>query len=211
MRHERLMTAQDAFDELLREHIWPFLKERGFKRSKSTFHRPADQNWQVVNFQKSVYSDRDAVRFTVNLAVGIGRLRRGVYDWPNGKRPAEARCHLRERLGPLLAGRDVWWDVARDAELERLGDALIAALERYGLPWLEAHATDEAIVGLLRDDARLREEIPHHLYWYARLMEELGDEELRRKADAERARLEREAELEEEALGDVLRDVDAPG
>ena len=42
-------------------------------------------------------------------------------------------------------------------------------------------------------------------------MEELGDEELRRKADAERARLEREAELEEEALGDVLRDVDAPG
>jgi hypothetical protein len=197
-------TAQDAFDELLRAHIWPFLKGRGFKRSKATFHRPVGQNWQVVNFQKSVSSDRDAVRFTVNLAVAIDRLRSGVYDWPEGKRPPQMRCHLRERLGAVMSDRDVWWEVFPRLELDPLAEAIMLALDRYGLPWLDAHASEDAIVALLQDDARIQEELPHHLYWYAELMEKLGNDELRRKADAERKRLEREAELEEEAL---LRDL----
>lgn len=197
------MTAQDAFDEFLRAYIWPFLHDRGFKRSKSTFHRPVAANWQVVNFQKSVYSDRDAVRFTVNLAVGLDRLREGVHDWAEDKRPPEARCHLRERLGRLVSDRDVWWDVRPGLELASLAEAVTLALERYGLPWLDAHASDDAIAALLRDDARIREELPHHLYWYGRLMEKLGNEELRQKGEAERVRMEREAEVEEEALGDL--------
>jgi hypothetical protein len=103
-----------------------------------------------------------------------------------------------------MSDRDVWWDVFPGLELDPLADALTLALDRYGLPWLDAHASEDAIVAVLRDDARISQELPHHLYWYAELMEKLGDEELKQKAEAERIRLERKYELEEEApLGDL--------
>jgi hypothetical protein len=74
---EDAMRAQEAFEEMLAEHIWPALKDKGFKRSKSTFHRPIYENWEVVNLQRSYYSDRYDVRFTVNVAVGSSASGKG--------------------------------------------------------------------------------------------------------------------------------------
>jgi hypothetical protein len=158
---EDAMRAQEAFEEMLAEHIWPALKDKGFKRSKSTFHRPIDENWEVVNLQRSYYSDRDEVRFTVNVAVGIERLREGALTWADDKRPPEYKCHFRERLGILLSGRDTWWSVTPDTNTAELAGSVLLAVERYGLPWLEARSTHERLRSLAVGD--LRSEYEHHL------------------------------------------------
>jgi hypothetical protein len=136
--------AQEKFDDMLGRLIWPRLKAVDFKRSKGNFHRPVGRNWEVVNFQKSAYSDRDEISFTVNLGVGIDRLRDGRQTWDEGKRPAITRCQVQERLGMLLSDeqQDVWWTVGSDTDTEVLADAVLEALWRYGLPWLERRSSE---------------------------------------------------------------------
>lgn len=160
---------------MVAQNIGPSLKASGFKRSKATFHRPVGDNWEVVNLQRSRYSDREVVRFTVNLAVGIGRLREGVLTWADGKRPNEYKCHFRERLGILSSGRDTWWRVSPDTNVVELAEAVLLAIETYGLPWLEARSTDEGLRSVARSD--LSRVYAHHLDILARLMDDLGDEQ----------------------------------
>jgi hypothetical protein len=139
------VTAQETFDALIREHVAPALKEHGFRRTRSTFHRAVGANWQVVNVQRSQFSDAGDIKLTVNLAVGLDRLRGGERNWGDGKRPPDYKCHLRVRLGQLLTGDDVWWDLRPDTDLDQLGELLTDAIERDGFPWLEARSVDERL------------------------------------------------------------------
>lgn len=189
------MTAQEKFDEFVRDGFWPFLRAHGFTRTKATFHRPVGDNWEVISLQKSKWSDRDSVEFTVNLGVGLWRLRERQYDWADGKRPPDTRCQLRERLALLLSDRDVWWEVGRRSDTSALAETVTAAVERYAFPWLAARSTEDALRALLRADHGLRAEPIHHLCWFEKLAAQLGEEELAQRVIAERKR--KEAELDE--------------
>jgi hypothetical protein len=193
------VTAQDAFDELVRDGIWPFLRGHDFKRTKATFHRAVGDNWQVVNLQRSKWSDRRSVEFTVNLAVGLDRLRERQYDWAEGKRPPDSRCHFRERLGFLLRGTDVWWKVRRRTNIASLADTINSAVEEHAFPWLDARSSEDAILALLRSPGQLRAEPTHHLLWFEKLAARIGDEEVTRAVVAEREC--KEAELDERPSG----------
>jgi hypothetical protein len=183
------VRAQEAFDELVADGVWPFLEQRGFLRSRSTFHRRAGANWQVINLQKRTSSDAARVSFTANLGVALDRLRTGTYDWPPGRRPAEYRCHLRERIGYLLREDDTWWEVTADSNVVALAETVTLALELYALPWLDARSHEDALVALVRDPAALRAEGgPERLRWLARLMDLLGEHDARRAVELESAR-----------------------
>lgn len=183
------MRAQEAFDELVRDGVWPFLEARGFLRSRYTFHRKAGPNWQVINLQKRASSDASRVTFTANLGVALDRLRSGTYDWSPGRRPAEYRCHLRERVGYLLREDDTWWEVTADTNVVALAETITLVLELYAIPWLDARSTDAALVALVRDAAALRAEGgPERLRWLARLMDLLGQHDGRRAVEVESAR-----------------------
>jgi hypothetical protein len=149
------VRAQEAFDELVGDGIWPFLQQRGFMRSKFTFHRKAGPNWQVINLQKRASSDASRVTFTANLGVAVDRLRSGSYDWSPGRRPAEYRCHLRERIGYLLRDEDTWWEVSADSNIVALAETITLVLDLYAIPWLDARSSDAALMDLLGEhDAR---------------------------------------------------------
>jgi hypothetical protein len=182
------VTAQEKFDDLVRDGVWPFLRAHGFKRTKATFHRPVGDNWEVINLQKSEWSDRRSVEFTVNLAVGIDRLREQQFDWGPGKRPSYTRCQLWERLGIVLTERDVWWKIGRLTDLSALADTINTAVERYALPWLEARSSDEALLALLRSERGLAAQPIHHLHWFGKLAGQLGDAALARRVVAEQER-----------------------
>lgn len=183
------MRAQEAFDQLVTDGVWPFLEQRGFMRNRSTFHRKVGPNWQVVNLQRRRVSDASRVLFTANLGVALDRIRTGTYDWAPGRRPAEYRCHLRERIGYLLRDGDTWWEVSADSNVVALAETVTLALELYGLPWLDARSSDEALVSLVRDPVALRAEGgPERLRWLARLMDLLGEHDARRAVELESAR-----------------------
>lgn len=138
------MSAQQLFKTLVVERIAPLLNEHGFKKSGLNWHRKEGEDWLVVNVQKSAFSDRGEVRFTMNLGVGLTSRRGHGFTWPDGKRPPITRCHHQQRIGELLGETDRWWDVRSESGAERAGRAAVKALEETGLPWLESDAVAEA-------------------------------------------------------------------
>ncbi len=186
------MRAQEAFAALLCEYIAPALAAEGFERDDETFHRPVERNWEVIGLEHSPVCDSDHLKLGAQLAVGIDRLRTMGHGWAEGSRPAGSECHFEVGLGELLTGRDVWWDLRPDTDLDMLGETLTEAIRRYGLPWLEARSSDE----------RLRNtylaELDSVAWWELRplreLVEQLGPNEAREALDAElRRRAENDA------------------
>jgi hypothetical protein len=80
------------------------------------------------------------------------------------KPPIESGCHWRERLGNLVVGRDLWWEIRAEPHpdpdaLESLTNEVTDALTRIALPAIEAHSTDEVMLedALARDGKGYRQ------------------------------------------------------
>jgi len=59
---------------------------------------------------------------------------------------------------PPLIGRDTWWDVGSNTDLDELGEVVVAAIETAALPWLEERSDETRLLALARDPARLQDE-----------------------------------------------------
>lgn len=62
-------NAQEVFARLMRDVVAPELRRQGHKGSGSVYLLPDAAYWAQVGFQKSMSSDRDRVKFTINLKV----------------------------------------------------------------------------------------------------------------------------------------------
>ncbi len=141
------MTARERYDAMVRRRIGSELKQHGFRRLRNRFARWTGTGWQIIDFQASDFGDRDDVRFTVNLATAVDGLRRRS-AWDERRPPTESNAHLRDRLGFLVDGRDVWWTLDRSTDAETLADELLVLLLEHALPWLEARSSLEDVLQL---------------------------------------------------------------
>ncbi len=141
-------TAQQILAVWLREHIAPALREAGYKGSGQTFHRLLDRNWGVVNMQRSQWDSAERATFTINLGSASAIVLESRGKDPN-RPPHEVECQWRTRLGELVAGRDLWWEIrsdATDASLIPLAEEVRTALLTVGLPAIEHHATERVML-----------------------------------------------------------------
>lgn len=141
----------------------PVLKAAGFRKRRHSFNRSTEPGLvQVLNFQMSTFGPpgrgaernraaREAIallgpwygRFTINLGVFVDEMvleeREKREGWIN-----EYNCHLRMRIGPLLAAReDVWWSLE---DPEAAATAAVDAIQEAGLPWLDRLASRDGIL-----------------------------------------------------------------
>src|SRR4051794_39668628 len=63
------VSAQQAFNVLLRSVVAPGLRKHGFRGTGQSYLLPDERMWVQVGFQKSRSSTAAALRFTVNLGV----------------------------------------------------------------------------------------------------------------------------------------------
>ncbi len=77
-----MATAQERFTAMLRDEVAPRLRAMGFKGSGQNFALPSESHWSLLGFQRSAFSDKDKVAFTINLTV-VGRR-----NWEEGSRRA---------------------------------------------------------------------------------------------------------------------------
>lgn len=97
----------------------------------------------LLGFQKSAYSGRDEVRFTINLST-IDRDQWAAF------RPNRPTAHAKPspstfygawarqcRIGKLTAvGEDLWWAVSPDTHLDQLGLEVLNTIRDVAIPWL---------------------------------------------------------------------------
>jgi hypothetical protein len=155
-------SPREQFAHLLDAHVEPTLREIGFRRSGQTFRRREGPNWLVIDLQTSRYSRAEDLALTVNLGVASALL--AAFYGRSDRSPTGADCHLQERLGPLVFdGRDHWWTLDREtARTDRTARTVTCHLLKTGVPFLEEHASDEAI-----RDCWLASKAHRMVHWHA--------------------------------------------
>jgi hypothetical protein len=141
-------TAQEGFKSLMRDAVAPRLRGLGLKGSGQNYTLPSQTHWAFLGFQKSAYSDRERIDFTVNVTV-VSRS-----DWERGRqvRPqmpakpganwdlppyiaADFGDYWNARLGHLMpGGRDRWWTFNPNDTTDDLARAIVAEIEEFALP-----------------------------------------------------------------------------
>ena len=182
-------TAQDTFKALLDEDIALLLKGEGFRRRDSTFRRQRNGAWQIVNFQRSQFSDSRSIPLAVNLAVALPELDAAERRWQKRGWPLEYECDFRARLGVLVKGEDHWWTLTPLKPVRPTARAIAGAIEEVGLPWLDLHSDARRLLrAAVADPASVYfMNLPsfHGLAWA------LGDREAIEVAERELARWDR--------------------
>jgi hypothetical protein len=153
-----LSTAQETYRDVIKREIAPPLRALGFKGSGQNYELPSATHWALLGFQKSAWSNKSTVRFTVNLTV-VDRD-----DWARlageyrqiGERPSAnsypaapifpavyESSYWHSRLGELTPERrDLWWDIAAGEAPGRVAREVVGAITNYALPAMRSHMDD---------------------------------------------------------------------
>lgn len=141
-------TAQSIYIELMKTRFAPWLRGSGLRGSDGRFELPSESHWAQLGFQKSAYSDRTEIRFTINL-LAISRA-----EWESqraakpylGTKPKPGTLYgdwaQQTRIGALIpTGEDKWWHLYPGQDLDEVTTDVIGNLGDYGIPWLKAAIT----------------------------------------------------------------------
>jgi hypothetical protein len=138
-------SAQDAYRALVKDHLTPALKARGFKGTAGRYELPAVSHWSLAELQKSQFSDTNHVSFTANLLV----VRRDHWQQTTKRvsifslvpTPGHVRDVTEQaRLGMLASpdGIDDWYGLSEHTNVDTLAKAFLADLDGFGIPWMKA-------------------------------------------------------------------------
>ena len=141
------MLPGKAIDRVIASGLTGLLKQAGFRKSARTFRRSREGAIQVLNVQGS-QGNGPCARFTINLGVYRADVALLAPFLPVTDQPKEYECVVRARIGALMPCReDRWWDAQEPSSAAKasISSEIAEAVECYGLPWLDAHVTLEAI------------------------------------------------------------------
>lgn len=140
------------------------LSEVGFKKSGNTFRRVFDAGTALIEFQKSRGNTKEALSFTINLAVVCGPLLEA-----DGLTLQKARAidgHLRQRIGILLPDRqDKWWEIDAATDVNALATEVTNTIGDIAVPYLLRYVDPHDLMALwetgqapgLTEGARVRD------------------------------------------------------
>jgi hypothetical protein len=138
-----MAKVQDTFRELLKCTVAPRLREYGLKGSGQNYAIKSDSHWALIGFQKSMFSDSDGLKFTINLYVVPKE------HWEAERRersylPTTPTANVHwpvgwvKRIGYLLPkGQDHWWPLDANTELSGLADEIVDAICNQAVPAMQ--------------------------------------------------------------------------
>lgn len=134
-------AAQTAHTSLMRDHVTPQLRERGYVGS-STFRRHLPTGWHLLTFQGSYSGDSVKVTFdfaAITDAAWAERLAWYAEHTPSVKLPERPTATWAdgERIGVARMGLDQWYEYKPTADLAALCARIMKDLDRYATPYME--------------------------------------------------------------------------
>jgi hypothetical protein len=138
------VTAQTSYAQFVKNHLSPAFRARDWKGSGGRYQKASGTHWIQAGLQKSAWSDRDDVRFTVNLSV-ISRAEWSARQESKAA-PPSPNTHYgwfqqSARLGMLASSSeiDVWWQLDPTTNLETLAIEVMGTFDRFAVPWFTEH------------------------------------------------------------------------
>lgn len=136
------MTNRDfksEFDSIIKEVITPYFKANGFKKNGNNFYRDLEEVGQAFNVQQSQWNSKDDKTFVFNLGLLDKEIQNKIYQRELPKFPKEYNCEIRLRQGQLMKKGDVWYDLNKRTDLNKLKARIGNDLEKYVLPFFEKY------------------------------------------------------------------------
>jgi uncharacterized protein DUF4304 len=131
---------------LLGTALSPLLKSHSFRKRGLTWHRPFQDMIQVFHIDKSRWG---ADNYSLHL---------GIYPRTHGREitPPHHRCPIQTNLDNLVRYRKAFWRDCdfedRSLTLQRRLKKLTRAVEKYAIPWLDAHSSIADLQRLVATD-----------------------------------------------------------
>lgn len=139
-----MSTVQNKFKELLKNTVAPALRENGLKGSGQEYSIKSEDYWALIGLQKSMYSDSQKLKFTINIYV-ISKQ-----QWDEGreqfsyfpKKPSpntKWQLGWSERIGMLMPSKlDHWWEFNIETNASELAEQVVEAISKYAIPAMQA-------------------------------------------------------------------------
>lgn len=139
-----------------------------FTRRKKTWNRQSGAIVHVIDIQK----DNSGELVTLNVGVFCSNAYKVMWGKDAPAFAHEVDCIARSRVGDLINGKDLWWDLdAMDG-----ANSIINTLDEFVLPFLEKFCSEKSILEYLDEGGmRFRKLAPYVLYG-AILRYRAGDE-----------------------------------
>jgi len=157
-----MMTAQDSFKEFMKAELAPMFRDLGFKGSGQRYRYPASDHFVHVGVQKSCYSDKDEIRFTLNVQIiAIEKWAEATDQRPHFPKVPSPNTHygvgFEARVGLMRPEKlDLWWNFGAGADKADLVEEVRSLLVAYVMPVIRKAVNQEAQTGAGADGARPR-------------------------------------------------------
>lgn len=130
------------------------LKEAGYIKKDSTFYLFKDNNWGILNFQKSRDSSKYEAIFTLNIGIVSTALRRNIDRDTSNNKPSTGRYHWESRIGRLMPEqKDFWWKYNDSDDLDNIIIDVVTAVKKLAMPAINAHISDNDLISAFISDS----------------------------------------------------------
>lgn len=101
----------------------PYLKGKGFLKTRLNFHRRVGDSVQVINIQKSSWNSAESGSFYVNVGLAFDTVWK-IRNHPIQEKPPEFKCHARWRINQLVPIDPKFWEVNQRTDLHAVSARL---------------------------------------------------------------------------------------
>jgi hypothetical protein len=171
------MELESMYQQLL-SRVASTLKYNGYKKRNSNLYVQENENWGLINFQKSTKSTSKQIIFTVNLGIASARLLRFFSAKYPEKGPNIWDCHWQRRLGQLIDSEDMWWSIEFRTLIDELGENILKNIVSLAIPEIAKYLDDNELRDLWLSGYSPSLTEFQRLMYLSVFLKELGPEEL---------------------------------
>lgn len=150
--------TQEKFDRIIKESFIEILKPLGFKKKANNFYLPLEKIGHIINIQKSYYSTKDDIRFTINAGIFLPEYWLACFNYHNKDVPAyptEPECMIRERISCMRGLPDIWYNITTATDVEELIAEMKYNISSFILPFFEKLNTVQKLINELETSETL--------------------------------------------------------
>ena len=147
--------TQIKFDRIVKEGFTLLLKPLSFKKKALNYYQRLAEVGHIINIQKSIYGDRDNIRFRINIGIFEPKFWSVSHTGQLPDYPTEPVCLIRKTINDLRGRKDLWYEIHNYTDEQKLIKEIQEDIQQYILPFFDQLDSVEKILSALEKDSNL--------------------------------------------------------
>lgn len=148
-------SLENKFKTIIEDGFSKILKPTGFKKKNYNFYRQLPELGHAINAQRSKWSTKESIQFTINIGLFIPKRWHLTWDFYNRKIPdfpTVGDCAISTRIGNLKKVQDIWYTLDNSSDLDDLISVMKENMIDFILPYLDNSLSEEKFLNWLETE-----------------------------------------------------------